>query len=169
LQRVLVIGSPGSGKSTLARELARRAGLPLVHLDQEYWRPGWVEPPLDEWQNQVIEFVGGDRWIIDGNYGGSLEPRLERADTVIDLQFPAWFCVWRIVRRVATSWRKVRPDMAVGCPEQLDFGFLAYVATFPRHARKRTDAKLKGFSGTRITLRNPAEVRRFLARFDKGG
>jgi len=36
VKRVLVIGSPGSGKSTLAAELARRTGLPLIHLDQKY-------------------------------------------------------------------------------------------------------------------------------------
>ncbi|MFL6755492.1 MAG: topology modulation protein [Sphingomicrobium sp.] len=169
MQRVLVIGSPGSGKSTLATELSRTTGLPLVHLDQEHWRPGWIEPPRDEWQRQVTEIVGRDRWIIDGNYSGSLELRLGRADTVIDLEFPAWLCVWRIVRRVATSWRKVRPDMAEGCPEQVNLEFLVYVATFPRRARKRTDAKLAGFRGTRVTLRSPAEVRRFLARIGKGG
>ncbi len=34
MQRVMVIGSPGAGKSRLATELARRTGLPLIHLDQ---------------------------------------------------------------------------------------------------------------------------------------
>ncbi|MFL6844708.1 MAG: AAA family ATPase [Allosphingosinicella sp.] len=31
---MLVIGSPGAGKSTLAAGIARRTGLPLVHLDK---------------------------------------------------------------------------------------------------------------------------------------
>ena len=169
MQRVLVIGSPGSGKSTLATELARRTRLPLIHLDQEHWRAGWVEPPKDEWQLRVVELAAGDRWIIDGNYGGTLAPRLARADTVIDLQFPAWLCVARILKRLAGSWGRVRPDMAEGCPEQLNLEFLLYTAMFPRVARKRTDAKLKRFSGTHIRLRSPAEVRAFLASFDDGG
>ena len=169
MQRVLVIGSPGSGKSTLATELARRTGLPLIHLDQEYWRAGWVEPNPDEWQRRVAELAGRDRWIMDGNYGGSLTTRLARADTVIDLEFPARLCVWRVLKRIVTSWRQVRPDMAEGCPEHFNLEFLLYTATFPFAARKRTNAKLAQFTGTRIHLRSPAEVRRFLATFDFHG
>ena len=89
MKRVLVIGSPGSGKSTLATELARRTGLPLIHLDKEHWRPDWIEPTREQWQRQVAELVSRPSWIIDGNYGGSLAPRLARADTVVDLEFPA--------------------------------------------------------------------------------
>ena len=169
MRRVLIIGSPGSGKSTLAAELARRTGLPLIHLDQEYWRSGWIEPPKDEWQSRVAELTAGNEWIIDGNYGGSLEVRLARADTVIDLKFPAWLCVWRILRRVAGSWRRVRPDMAEGCPEQLNLEFLLYTAMFPFSARKRTDAKLRRFSGTHVRIRSAGELRRFLASLDPRG
>ena len=169
MQRVLVIGSPGSGKSTLAGELARRTGLPLIHLDQEYWRAGWVEPSKIEWKDKVARLIAGDRWIIDGNYGGSLEQRLERADTVIDLEFPAWLCMSRILRRFARSRGRVRPDMADGCPERLNLDFLAYTATFPLRARRRTDAKLAQFRGQRIHLRSPGEVRHFLASLSQGG
>ena len=43
MQRVLVIGSPGAGKSTLAHQLTRQTSLPLFHLDQMHWLPGWIE------------------------------------------------------------------------------------------------------------------------------
>ena len=46
MRRALVIGSGGAGKSTLARELGARAGLPVVHLDRLYWRPGWTKTPM---------------------------------------------------------------------------------------------------------------------------
>lgn len=169
MKRVLVIGSPGSGKSTLATELARRTGLPLIHLDQEHWRPGWIEPAKEEWRQRVAELAALDQWIIDGNYGGTLELRLAHADTVIDLEFPAWLCVWRILKRVATSFGRVRPDMAEGCPEQFNLEFLAYTALFPFAARKRANAKLARFTGRRIHLRSPAQVRRFLASFENCG
>jgi adenylate kinase family enzyme len=169
MKRVMVIGSPGSGKSALATEIARRTGLPLIHLDQQYWRSGWVETPKAEWRQRVAEIAGREQWVIDGNYGGTMEIRLARADMVIDLEFPAWLCVWRVLRRVAGSWRRVRPDMAEGCPEQLNLEFLVYTATFPLTARKRTDAKLAHFKGTRIHLRSPAEARRFLASLDPRG
>ncbi len=50
MQRITVVGSPGAGKSTFARTLAGKLDLPLIHLDAEYWRSGWVEPPPAEWQ-----------------------------------------------------------------------------------------------------------------------
>lgn len=39
--RVLVIGSGGAGKTTLVTAIADRLGRPVMHLDQEFWRPGW--------------------------------------------------------------------------------------------------------------------------------
>jgi adenylate kinase family enzyme len=168
VQRILVIGSPGSGKSTLATELGRRTALPVIHLDQQYWRSGWVEPPADEWRGKLTELLAGERWIMDGNYGGSLDVRLARADTVIDLRLRAWLCIWRLFRRVVGSWRRVRSDMAPGCPEKFDFEFFRYTALFPFGPRKRTDARLATFTGTYIALRSRAEVKRFLASFDAG-
>jgi adenylate kinase family enzyme len=88
MQRVMVIGSPGAGKSTLATELARRTGIPLFHLDQLAWLPGWVESDKADFRTRVDWVLEQSRWIIDGNYGGSLSQRLARADTVIDLDLP---------------------------------------------------------------------------------
>ena len=163
MQRVLVIGSPGAGKSTLSLELARRTGLPLIHLDQHAWLPGWVELEREAWKGKVRELVAGERWIIDGNYGGSLSFRLTRADTVIDLDLPAWLCVARLLRRIAITRGRVRGDMAEGCPEQMDWGFLLYTARFPRTHRPKIIKRLAAFPGKVIRLKNPAEVRRFLA------
>ena len=36
MKRVAVIGSGGAGKSVFSRDLAKRTGLPVVHLDREY-------------------------------------------------------------------------------------------------------------------------------------
>ena len=86
--RVLVVGSGGAGKSTFARELGARRGLPVVHLDRLYRRPPWTETPPDEWQEVVQSVVADERWVIDGNYSGTLELRLGAADTAILLDVP---------------------------------------------------------------------------------
>src|SRR4051812_43420428 len=101
MQRVLVIGPGGAGKSTFAVELAQRTGLPLIHLDALYWRPGWVEPAKGEWASTVEGLVATERWLLDGNYGGTMTARLRRCDTVIFLDRSRWLCLWRVIRRRA--------------------------------------------------------------------
>lgn len=164
---MLIIGSPGAGKSTLARELALRTGLPVHNLDRLYWRPGWVEPEKQAWADEVARLISAPRWIIEGNYGGTLPLRLSRADTVIDVDLPAWLCVARVLRRSVSSWGRVRPDMGAGCPERLDrefARFLIYTATFPRRGRKRLGQAMTGFAGRQVRLRSNAEIQGFLDR-----
>ena len=79
MQRVMVIGSPGAGKSTLSGKLAAVTGLPLFHLDAEYWLPGWTEREPREWQDKLADIVAGKRWIIDGNYGRTIAARRARS------------------------------------------------------------------------------------------
>jgi adenylate kinase family enzyme len=162
MERVLVIGSPGAGKSTLAAEIARRTHLPLVHLDRHYWRSGWVEPEKEEWTAQVAALAAAERWVMDGNYGGTLPLRLGRADTVVWLDLPVWLCLARIVRRALMYRGQVRPDMAEGCPEQLSWEFFSYTARFSWNGRKRIVEKLSAFSGPLIQLRTRREAARFL-------
>ncbi len=71
MRRVLIIGSGGAGKSVLAVRAGQALGLPVIHLDQENWRPGWVETPRDEWHARVDVLLAREYWIMDGNYGGT--------------------------------------------------------------------------------------------------
>jgi adenylate kinase family enzyme len=127
VERVLIIGPSGAGKSTLARKLAEKTGLPLIHLDQLHWRPGWVEPNKEDWKRTVSELVERPGWIMDGNYGGTLPMRTAAADTVIFLDFPTWICLSRVLLRIVSWWGRTREDMASGCPERLDFVFLRWI------------------------------------------
>lgn len=57
MKRILIVGCAGSGKTTLAVALGERTGLPVIHLDQHHWRPGWVERSKAMWREQVAELV----------------------------------------------------------------------------------------------------------------
>lgn len=116
-RRVIVTGMPGSGKSTFSRALSARTGLPVIHLDLHYWKPGWVKPPDDEWRVKQRILLAGDAWIADGNYHETLDLRLERADTVVYLDTPWWACAGRaFVRGVR---RPVGTEMPDGCEDSV--------------------------------------------------
>ena len=165
MRRVLVVGNCGAGKSTFARELGAITGLPVVHLDRLFWRPGWTEAGVDAFDAALADELARDAWIIDGNYSRTLATRLERADTAIWLDLPRLLCVARVVRRVLTSGRRDRPDMQEGCPERLNFSFLRWTWAYPTRSRAKTAVLLDEFerAGHRVLrLASPREVRAWL-------
>src|ERR1700692_4950235 len=67
-RRVAVTGMAGAGKSTFSRALSAKTGLPVIHIDVHFWKPGWVPTPEDEWREEERELLAGEEWIVDGNY-----------------------------------------------------------------------------------------------------
>lgn len=165
MRRVLVIGPGGAGKSTVSRILAERTGLPLVHLDALYWKPGWQPTPDHEWDATVAELLRRDAWVMDGNYGRTLEQRLAAADMVIFLDMPRGTCLRRIVQRRLRYHGRSRPDAGEGCPERLTWEFLRWVWTYPKARRPRMLDRLRKLGREKrvVVLRSAAEVDRFLA------
>jgi adenylate kinase family enzyme len=122
------------GQVYSGRKLASQTGLPLIHLDREFWRPGWNEPGNDKWQSHVEELTQRKACSIDGNFSATLTIRVSAAGTIVFLDFPCWGCLARMLLRIARSRGKVRDDMAPGCPEWLDWDFLKWIWNWPRHA-----------------------------------
>jgi len=102
VRRIVILGSPGCGKTTLARRLRATVGLPVHHLDDEYWGPQWSRPSDETWRRHQHELTAASTWLIEGNYFPTIELRTARADLVIVLDAPAWLCLWRVMARV---WR----------------------------------------------------------------
>lgn len=165
MQRVLVIGCGGAGKSTLSRRLGQLLGIPVVHLDSLYWKPGWVESDKTEWADCVQRVARGDSWIMDGNYSGTLAARLDACDTVIFLDMPRLTCLWRVAKRVIRYRGSARPEMPVGCPERFDLTFLAWIWNYPNGSKRRVLALLDAHRSVRkvVHLRSQRDVERFLA------
>lgn len=158
MRRILVIGPCGAGKSTFATALSQRLGLPLFHMDQLNWRPGWIESSDAELRTRLSTVTAQEAWIIDGTYGGTLDARLPRADTVLYLDYPISLCIRRLLTRVWTYHGRSRPDMPDGCPERLDLAFLWYVVRWNSGPRLRTEARLRGHEGKVQRFREPAAL-----------
>jgi adenylate kinase family enzyme len=165
MRRVLVIGSGGAGKSTLSAQLSKRLGLPLIGLDILYWKPGWVPTPADEWSERVRVFSSQDAWVMDGNYGGTLDARLARCDTVIFLDLPRLVCLWRIITRAARYLGRTRPDMPAGCPERLSWEFVVWVWAYRARRRPQILNRLSALRGEKrvIILSSRRAVSAFLS------
>jgi len=166
MRRIVLLGAGGAGKSTLARSLGQRLGIPVIHLDRAYWNPGWVETPREVWVRRQEGFLAGEAWIVDGNYGGTLDLRLARADTVILLDLPRVTCLLRVLRR--SLRRAPRPDMAPGCPERWDLDYLRFlwwVWTYPSRRRPDLLRRLAALppSVRVIRLRSARDGERWLA------
>ncbi len=166
-----MIGPGGAGKSTFATRLGVLVGLPVIHLDKCHWKPGWVEPAKADWANTVAELVNRQAWIMDGNYSGSLQTRLEACDVVIFLDLPRRVCLWRVLRRAIRYRNTNRPDMAPGCDEHLDLKFLAWIWNYRKRTRPKVERLIQtvGKNKEIVWLRSRGEVARYLSRFANEG
>ena len=126
MERILVIGCPGAGKSTLARRLHELTGIPLYHLDLIWHLPDRSHVPQDVFDERLSEILAKDRWIIDGNYGRTLETRLDGCDTVLFLDYPLDVCLSGAEARVG----KKRCDLP-WVEESFDKEFRQWILDFP--------------------------------------
>jgi adenylate kinase family enzyme len=165
MQRIAIVGCSGGGKSTLARALGERLSLPVINLDTLFWKPGWVESPLEEFRPRVDAAAGEDRWIIEGTFTSASALRFARADTVIWLELPILLCLWRAVRRSLLSYGRTRADLAPGCPEKFDLAFYRYIWTWNREIRPKLARALTEHAprATIVRLASDAATARFLA------
>jgi adenylate kinase family enzyme len=171
MQKVLVIGSSGAGKSVFAARLAERTGLPLIHLDAVYWKPGWVKTPKEEWARTVDALIQRDAWVMDGNYAGTLDRRLAACDTAIFLDLPRSVCLWRAIKRRIAFRRGGRPDITPGCSERLTWEFIRWIWEYPRNQRPRVLARLAALRPEQraVVLRSAVEIDGFLDSIPRRG
>ena len=164
MRRVAVVGPGGAGKSTFARELGRRLGLPVVHLDEHYWKPGWTPTPAGAWRTAQAQLLASERWIADGNYGATFDLRFGRADAVIVLAPPRMRCVAGALRR--SLGRHGEAIQAAGCPERVSVEFLRWIWRYPTDSRPRLDAALERHRERLqvVELRSRREAAAFLDR-----
>ena len=96
----------------------------------------------------VTELLAGERWIIDGNYRRTLEPRLAACDTVFFLDYPLEVCLAGVEARRGT----VREDMP-WIETQEDPEFTAWIRDFARRDLPEMEALLDRYRAGRKILR----------------
>lgn len=127
MRKVIVIGCPGSGKTTFAEKLSRRTGLPLYHLDAIWHRPDRTHIPQEEFDRRLRDILPEPAWIIDGNYGRTMEMRLQQCDTVFLFDLPVEVCLQGAEARIG----RPRPDMP-WIEAEVDPEFQKMIEDFPK-------------------------------------
>ena len=107
MKKIIVIGCPGSGKTTFSKKLTDKTGLPLFHLDQIWHKSDSTHIPREEFDAKLGEILALDAWIIDGNYGRTLERRLQACGTVFLFDLPTSVCLDGVISRIG----KARSDL----------------------------------------------------------
>lgn len=164
MKKIILIGSGGAGKSTLARQLGAALQIEVIHLDALFWKPNWTPVQREKQVEIQKELVNKEEWIIDGNYGGTIDIRLQAADTIIFLDIPRTICVYRAFKRMIQYRNKTRPDMGKDCNERLDINFLKWIWQYPKTKRPDIVKKLEGLSTEKqiIILQTPKQIQQFI-------
>lgn len=149
MKKVIVIGCPGSGKSTFARALHDITRLPLYHLDMLYWNVDRTTVSKEVFLARLAETIEKENWIIDGNYGSTMEVRLQACDTVFFLDYPLEVCMDGIMSRRG----KERPDMPWIEPEDdVDEEFVEFIKSYNSESRPTVMELLDKYADKEIII-----------------
>ena len=147
MKKVIIIGCPGAGKSTFARCLCEKTGIPLYYLDMLYWNSDRTTVSKAVFRERLQKVLSEDNWIIDGNYGSTMEMRMKECDTVFFLDFSYEICIDGIRERKG----KLRRDMPwVEYGEDEDF--LEFIRNFAKESRPKILSLLQKYNEKNIII-----------------
>lgn len=147
MNKVIVIGCPGSGKSTFSRALQNLTGLPLYHLDLLYWNSDRTTVSKEVFCERLLNVLMLDNWIIDGNYGSTMEMRMAECDTVFFLDYPLEVCINGVRERKG----KTRSDMPWIETED-DEEFLEFIKNYNTQSRPKVFELLEKYKEKNIVI-----------------
>ena len=163
MNKVIVIGCPGSGKSTFSRVLHELTGLPLYHLDLLNWNSDKTTVDKKVFIEKLKNVIAQDSWIIDGNYGSTIELRLKECDTVFFLDYPVDVCIDGVKSRQG----KTRSDMPWTETED-DEEFLEFIKNYNSQSRPNVLNLLEQYSKKEIVVfKSREEADKYLKNFQE--
>ena len=147
MKKVIVIGCPGSGKSTVSRALHNKTGIPLYHLDMMYWNADKTTVEKSVFLERLSAVLEKNKWIIDGNYGSTMELRMAACDTVIFLDYPLEVCLDGIKERRG----KPRSDMPWIETEE-DAEFIEFIKSYNEQQKPKVLELLEKYGDKNIII-----------------
>ncbi len=158
MQKIIVIGCPGSGKSYFSKELHKITSIPLFHLDMMFWNADRTTVDKETFLNRLYSVLNKPQWIIDGNYGSTMELRLKSCDTVFFLDYTLEVCLNGIEERKGKQRSNI-PWIETETDEE----FLEFIKNYNRENRPKVIELLGKYPDKKVYIfKNRKEAKGFL-------
>ncbi len=169
MTRVMIVGGSGTGKSWLATRLSALSGVPVYHMDQLSWMPGFIHRSTEELDAITREIHAQDQWIIDGGHYETGVERASRAHLLLWVDPPTAVQVAQVAWRSLRWHGKVRPGMGQGCAETFGrhtFDAMTYaISSRQFHQDRAAEIVESANAYLKLTrIRSGREARAFLQR-----
>jgi adenylate kinase family enzyme len=125
--RIMVLGPTNAGKSTFTIALAKKLGVPPVHLDQYRHLPDtlYVPRPDAEFQTLHDAAIAWPGWVMDGSYSAVMPQRIARATAIIVLDESLLVRTRRYIWR--TLFQRDRAGALEGNKDRLTLAMFAWL------------------------------------------
>lgn len=99
--KIHIIGGSGSGKTTLAYKIAKENNIPMLDLDDIFWKNNTYGLKEDEAirDKALKDFMQNDNYVIEGIYYKWLDEALENADKIYLMNVNIHIRNYRIIKR----------------------------------------------------------------------
>ena len=149
MKKIIVIGCPGSGKSTFSKALHNITGIPLFHLDMMFWNRDKTTVEKSVFLERLLNVIQNSEWIIDGNYGATMDLRMQACDTIVFLDYPLEVCLNGIKERRG----KPRTDMPwIENEGEEDAEFIEFIKNYNAESRPKVMKLLDKYSNKDIFI-----------------
>lgn len=160
MKRILVIGCPGAGKTYFAKKLKAIINLPVIHMDNLYWRKDKTSISQEELSQKLLPYLEKDEWIIDGNFHDTLALRLKYATDVFFINVTREECIEGILERIDQPrddipWIETKKDAVE---------LIAWTLDYEERTKAKEEELLKEYPNVKVhVLKSRKEVNDYLA------
>lgn len=160
--KIVIVGVSASGKSSFARKLSEKLQIPVTHMDEIMWNPGWEYIGDEKTVAAINEAVKKEDFIIEGYIDKAARVNLfNAADKILYLDYPGWLSAFRYVKRALKHRKNPRPELP-GSPDKFSFKFLKLVYTKGEVWKLETLFKQNDWSDKIVRFKNSHEAAEYL-------